>query len=197
MEPHLEITRPSGERELFSLAGGRVTAGKSQSCSIVIDDPAVSRLHVAFENYGDGAWVVKDLGSRNGTSVNGERLTGERALRPGDEVRVGSARLVFKSVVAVDRTATTATVVPPQLTPRERDVLVELCRPMLSGDVFREPSTAREIAAALFVTEDAAKQHLRNLYRKFGLGEGERRRRVALANEAFRRGAVGPNDLRS
>jgi pSer/pThr/pTyr-binding forkhead associated (FHA) protein len=196
MEPHLEITRTAGDRILFPLTGTRVTAGKAGGCAIELDDPAVSRLHAAFEDYGDGAWVVRDLGSRNGTFVNGERLSGERALRPGDEVRVGSTRLVFKSVSS-ERTATTATAQPPQLTPRERDVLVELCRPMLSGDVFREPASAREIAAALVVTEDAAKQHLRNLYRKFGIDEGERRRRVALANEAFRRGAVGPNDLRS
>ena len=178
------------------LEGDRVTLGKGDACAIVIDwDRAVSRVHAVLERFGD-TWVVRDLGSRNGTFVNGERLSGERLLRALDEIRVGDTRLVFHGGAAHEPTATSAIEPAPEVTRREREVLVELCRPMLGGDVFREPATARRIAERLVVTEDAVKQHLRNLYGKFRIHEGEERRRVRLANEAIRRGAVGPADLR-
>lgn len=198
MREYLELWQSSSERALVDLEGDRVTVGKAHTCDVAIPwDPAVSRLHAALERYGEGAWAMKDLGSRNGTFVNGERVTQERVLRPGDEVRVGETRLVFRTERRFEDPTTAATEGPPALTARQRDVLVELCRPMLRGEVFREPATAREIADVLYVSEDAVKQHLRNLYQKFGIHEGERRRRVTLANEAIRRGAVGPADLSS
>jgi hypothetical protein len=78
----------------------------------------------------------------------------------------------------------------PELTPRERDVLVELCKPVLSDDVFAEPASVRQIAQALVVTDAAVKQHLLHLYGKFRIDATGERRRVALAKEAIRRGAV-------
>jgi DNA-binding NarL/FixJ family response regulator len=86
---------------------------------------------------------------------------------------------------------------PPQLTRREQDVLVALCRPVLSGDLFTEPASIRELAGTLFVSEAAVKQHLLHLYDKFGLHDDAERRRVRLANEAIRRGAVSLADLRA
>ena len=83
----------------------------------------------------------------------------------------------------------------PALTKREHDVLVELCRPMLDGDAFTEPASARRIAEVLFVTDAAVKQHLLRLYDKFGIYEGGERRRVRLANEAVRSGAVAASDF--
>jgi hypothetical protein len=83
---------------------------------------------------------------------------------------------------------------PPELTRRERDVLVALCRPALGGDVFTEPASVHEIAAALVVTDAAVKQHLLHLYDKFGIAETGERRRVRLAKEAIRRGAVARPD---
>ena len=63
------------------------------------------------------------------------------------------------------------------------------CRPSVSDDPFPEPASVRRMALELFVTEAAIKQHLQNLYDKFAIpAEGERR--VRLANEAIRRGAV-------
>src|SRR5215207_5239876 len=79
----------------------------------------------------------------------------------------------------------------PELTRRERDVLVALCRPVLDQSVFTEPASVREIAGTLVVSEAAVKQHLLHLYDKFGItGTGERRR-LRLAKEAINRGAVG------
>jgi DNA-binding CsgD family transcriptional regulator len=86
-----------------------------------------------------------------------------------------------------------ATVV--SITPREREVLLELCRPAVTQELFVEPSSVREIAQALAVTEAAVKQHLLNLYDKFGIGDRQERRRVALAREALRNGVIGLPDL--
>jgi DNA-binding NarL/FixJ family response regulator len=76
------------------------------------------------------------------------------------------------------------------LTPRERDVLVALCQPAASAELFVEPASVREMAEVLEVTEAAVKQHLLNLYEKFGIADGEERRRVALAREALRSGTI-------
>ena len=78
----------------------------------------------------------------------------------------------------------------PELTRRERDVLAALCRPVLSDDVFAEPASVREIARVLVVTDAAVKQHLLHLYDKFEIDASGQRRRVSLAKEAIRRGAV-------
>ena len=89
------------------------------------------------------------------------------------------------------------TATAPNSQERERDVLVALCRPIVSGDVFTEPASIREVAAELTVTEGAVKQHLAHLYDKFGLFETGERRRVRLANEALHRGVVSLGDLRN
>ena len=66
---------------------------------------------------------------------------------------------------------------------------------MLSADLFTEPASIHQIALELVMSEAAVKQHLVRLYDKFGVYDGERRR-VRLANEAVRRGAVTLADLR-
>jgi hypothetical protein len=71
------------------LAGSRVTAGRLGSCGLTIDDPTVSREHAAFVRRGEVWWVV-DLGSTNGTSVNGARAA-EHPVTPGDRVELGDA----------------------------------------------------------------------------------------------------------
>jgi DNA-binding NarL/FixJ family response regulator len=70
-----------------------------------------------------------------------------------------------------------------------------LCKPLLARDQFTEPSSIKEIAAELVVSDAAVKQHLQNLYDKFGVAAADHRR-TRLANEAIRRGAVRIADLR-
>lgn len=74
-------------------------------------------------------------------------------------------------------------------------MLVALCRPATSPELFVQPSSVREIAALLAVSEAAVKQHLLNLYGKFGIVDGGERRRVTLARTALRSGVVGVGDL--
>src|SRR5690348_12029333 len=82
----------------------------------------------------------------------------------------------------------------PVLTRREREVLVELCRPSAGPTAFNEPAATRDIASRLFVTEAAVKQHLLRLYDKLSIHDGDNRRR-RLANVAFESGLVSAVDL--
>lgn len=195
MTAHLEMWGPTGV-SMIPLGGDRITLGSSESNDIAVPaDRILSRLHAVFEHYPAG-WCVRDLGSRNGTFVNGRRIWQEHVLADGDEIRAGASRFVLRSGRVPAGQVTEAGAPPPELTGRERDVLVQLCRPLLAGAMFTEPASSREIAAALVVTEAAVKQHLLRLYEKFGIaGEGERRR-VRLANEAMARNAITRTDLR-
>jgi DNA-binding CsgD family transcriptional regulator len=180
-----------------ALEGERVTVGSHEGSDIaLVGDRRASRLHAVLERFATG-WTIRDLGSRNGTFVNGRRLEGEQVLKAGDEIRIGATRLVMRAQAQDGaRTVTEAAPPPPALTARERDVLVELCRPVLAGDMFTEPASIRQVAEALGVTDAAVKQHLLHLYDKFGVYDEPTRRRVGLANEALRRGAVAIGDLR-
>ena len=185
-----------GGRSLVELAGDRLTVGKGLENDICLgDDPTVSRLHAVLEQFPAG-WCVTDVGSSNGTYLNGERIWAQQRLRHGDEVRIGRIRLLFRNSADVGLTVTQGEFACPTLTKRERDVLVVLCRPLLARDLFTEPASIKEVAADLVVSEAAVKQHLVNLYDKFDVGDDLAHRRTRLANEAIRRGAVTLGDLR-
>lgn len=76
----------------FTLEGDQVTVGRIPDNSIQLDDFTVSRQHAVLVKQG-GAWLVRDLGSLNGTYVNAERVE-ESVLQHGDEVQIGRFRLV-------------------------------------------------------------------------------------------------------
>jgi hypothetical protein len=69
---------------LHSLENDRVLVGRHPRCDIVLDDPDVSRRHAELM-FRDGVWVIRDLGSTNGTTVNGAPV-GRSEVRPGDIV---------------------------------------------------------------------------------------------------------------
>lgn len=76
----------------FELETDRTTVGKSAENDIALpDDPTASHLHAIVERFPAG-WCVTDLGSSNGTWVNGERIWSSRRLRHADEIRVGQSR---------------------------------------------------------------------------------------------------------
>ncbi|MGH2947340.1 MAG: FHA domain-containing protein [Solirubrobacteraceae bacterium] len=73
------------------LAGARVLIGRSSACQLVLADDTVSRRHAELR-LDDGRWLLRDLGSANGTYVNGRRVM-EAEVRPGDLVHLGGHRL--------------------------------------------------------------------------------------------------------
>jgi DNA-binding NtrC family response regulator len=82
---------------------GEVLIGRSPSCTIVLDDAKVSRRHVRLL-IEDAQARVTDLGSRNGTLVNGERLDSEAILLPGDRLQVGDSTVLFEPSVRASLT---------------------------------------------------------------------------------------------
>jgi hypothetical protein len=178
--------------ELIPLRGEVTTVGRGLGADVRLDDPSVSRLHAEIVRRGP-YYYVADLGlSRNGTRVNG-RPVARRVLDDGDVLSFGSARCRIEGL-AREELAAEAELrrgAAPELTRRELDVLISLCRPALSDDAFVTPATAREIAGDLVVTEAAIKQHLLRLYVKFRIPEGVNRR-TRLANEVIALGLVRP-----
>ncbi len=178
--------------EVIPLRDEVTTVGRGLGVDVRLDDPSVSRLHAEIVRRGPYLYVT-DLGlSRNGTRVNG-RPVARRVLDDGDVLSFGSARCRIEGV-PTEELAAEAEVrrsAAPELTRRELDVLISLCRPALSEDAFVTPATPREIADDLVVTEAAVKQHLLRLYAKFRVPEGSNRR-TRLANEVIALGLVRP-----
>lgn len=76
---------------IFPLSSDRQILGRSRSCDIRLRADTVSRLHAAFIWQG-AELVLEDLGSTNGTYVNGQRVQGPRSVTPGDVVHFGAVR---------------------------------------------------------------------------------------------------------
>lgn len=76
--------------QLFQLVYGSQTIGRGADNQIVVQEPAISRQHAQITVQPEGVWI-QDLGSSNGTFVNGQRLTGSVWLRPGDQIRLGTS----------------------------------------------------------------------------------------------------------
>ena len=69
----------------------RILIGRAPGCHFVLTDLTVSRFHAElYRSDGGDRWLLSDLGSMNGTRVNGWRLTGPAPLRPGDQVGFGN-----------------------------------------------------------------------------------------------------------
>jgi pSer/pThr/pTyr-binding forkhead associated (FHA) protein len=92
----LVLVRGGGPPQVNVPAAG-LTIGRNPTEGLVLaSDAQVSRQHARLE-YTDGQWVLSDAGSRNGTFVNGARVT-RQALRPGDVIRIGQAEWTFRTV---------------------------------------------------------------------------------------------------
>jgi hypothetical protein len=90
---HTALVLVDGRRVVIGSSGA--TIGRSRQCDVVIDDGNVSRQHAEIRPRG-GSWVISDLGSTNGTSVNGRPIQGPEVLRPGDDVSLGGAKIRFE-----------------------------------------------------------------------------------------------------
>jgi hypothetical protein len=88
------IVLPSGQR--LAVTAHAITIGRLPECTIVLNDPNTSRRHAEIRRGLQGTTVV-DLGSTNGTKVNGQRITGELTLAAGDIITVGNTHLRFEA----------------------------------------------------------------------------------------------------
>jgi hypothetical protein len=76
--------------------GGRYTIGRDPVCDLLIEDLTVSRVHARLERDADG-WMLADLGSTNGTRLNGWRVREPVRVRAGDRVCFGAARFIMRA----------------------------------------------------------------------------------------------------
>jgi len=90
----LVVQRGPNAGARFLLDAERTTAGRRPESDIFLDDVTVSRKHAEFVRQADGQFLVRDVGSLNGTYVDRDRID-EVALKDGDEVQIGKYRLVF------------------------------------------------------------------------------------------------------
>jgi len=79
----------------FPISGNQIVMGREEGLDITLQDPEASRRHARI-NWQAGQYVIEDLGSTNGTFVNGVQITALQPLNPGDSVGIGQTALVFQ-----------------------------------------------------------------------------------------------------
>jgi hypothetical protein len=188
--PFLRHFDADGRQRLVSLPHerGRVTIGRRAENDVSVPgDKQVSAVHAELEHLA-GEWLIADEGlSRNGTFVNGERLTGRRRLRDGDSIQVGESQLTYYSPSTRTSSVTSpgrATLRPVALSDTQHEVLAALCRPLLEGDDFALPASNKQVASEVHLSVDAVKAQMRTMFRKFHLEQvpqSEKRMRLAQA----------------
>jgi FHA domain len=185
-----------GALQLVALSGpGELVIGRQSTCAVALPwDPSVSRAHAVLHALGS-EWAIEDDGlSRNGTFVNGERVTRARRLANGDAIRVGSTVLTFRSprFGYEGQTQTLHTGAEDvQLTVAQRRVLEALCRPMIEATPDALPAGNRQIAQELFLSVETVKSHMRSLSALFGVDHlPQSQRRYVMAQSAIRLGLV-------
>jgi len=99
----------------FPLEGDQLIIGRDATNGIAINDAEISRKHSRLSFQG-GKYVLEDLGSTNGTFVNGQRLAGPVVLKPGDVVSLGEQIVLMYDAINMDPGATIAS---PRQAPRQ------------------------------------------------------------------------------
>jgi pSer/pThr/pTyr-binding forkhead associated (FHA) protein len=103
--------------KIFPMEGDLITIGREAGNGIIINDAEVSRKHTQFIFQG-GKVIVTDLGSTNGTFVDGQRLTGQHILQSGQIISLGEQiSLLFEAVIQVDPNATMMSTGHPPVVP--------------------------------------------------------------------------------
>lgn len=186
MEPLSELFEVASAAgvSLIPVRGSTMRVGRAVDNDIVLgQERTVSRRHAQFEQRED-TWVVSDLGSHNGTFVNGERLRAgeERTIGAGDVVGVGDATIRLAGAAhddgqtVQDSSAQSIHELLTALSAREREVLA----------LVAEGRTDDQVAASLFISTKTVHSHLDRIRDKTGL-----RRRAELTRLAVRLGLRG------
>lgn len=94
--PKQAILEVDGQR--FALHHHSIVLGRSASTDIPVDDSGVSRQHVRVETRGQNTYVVSDLGSTNGTYVDGKKISTETRIFDGSIINIGQTKIVFRLI---------------------------------------------------------------------------------------------------
>ncbi len=110
--PKLTVVLGRTPLKVYDLDQPLIKIGRTQGLDIVIDNMSVSRNQAEIVKT-DGGWIVHDAGSSNGTFVNGEKLSGDRLLRAGDEITMGKYAVLFERALEVQANPVAARTVAP------------------------------------------------------------------------------------
>src|SRR4030042_999250 len=107
MPGQFQLTMRSGPNPgtVYALESDQIGIGRDSSNEIAINDAEVSRRHARLTFQG-GKYVLEDMGSTNGTFVNGQRLSGPRVLKPGEVISFGEQIMLVFEAVNLDPGAT-------------------------------------------------------------------------------------------
>ena len=97
MDFQLVVLRGRSATTALKLGDGTTTAGRHDECQLRIKSSEVSRRHCQFFEK-NGMLLVKDMGSSNGTLLNGKKIEGQRVLEPGDELTIGPVKFRVEKV---------------------------------------------------------------------------------------------------
>jgi DNA-binding response OmpR family regulator len=131
------IQQPDGSMREVLLHAERVVLGRAETCDIVLTGRLISRQHACIRS-ADHGYLLEDLGSHNGTTLNGQRVSGTQSLHDGDCIELGGICKLF----FVDDDATNTRPLPPAtglwLDEDAQDVWIDgqCLRPQLSPAQF-------------------------------------------------------------
>lgn len=166
---------------IVELAAPRTLFGRADTCDVQLDDPTVSSEHLAINRHGT-ALVVTDLGSRNGTLLNGQRLIHPARLTDDDTLTLGQSRLRLSITRSPGVPSTQLTAgAPITLTAEELAVAAALVQHYRApGALAARPATRVEIAGATHLAERTVTRRLESLAGKLRLGPHDARDRSQL-----------------
>ena len=120
----LLIHTPDGKMRTLPLDRDRITLGRSSNNDLCYpDDAGLSRQHLALERTA-GKWVLRDLGSKNGTLLNGERVTDLQVLGPNDRIMAGHLLLEFSQAKAPELDKTVVFIDHSVVAPKESSTVI-------------------------------------------------------------------------
>ena len=142
----LLVTSANEARAVALPASGAIVIGRDPACDLALDHERVSRRHTRIEI--GARWTVEDLGSRNGTQLNGAALKGATEFVPGEPITIGpfTAVVVPRAVSAVRTAIGTSSVMidDPALT-KPSALIVALARSNVSIVIHGETGTGKEV----------------------------------------------------
>lgn len=137
MVPNYRLVERSGPNVgmSFPLIKSEMVIGRDSSADVVIKDPEVSRKHARVFMQG-AYYVIEDLGSTNGITINGQRISGGYTLQPGEVITLGEKIVLVFELISEPRTVANANAVSPATVPSSSGIPQQ---PIPAQPVYQNP----------------------------------------------------------
>lgn len=174
--------------------------GRNDGNSICLDfDESISGRHARLI-HGAGVWSVEDIGSTNGTLLNGKPLVGERRLRHGAEIVFGATVMAFHETTPHPQSTVNQAPATRRLFPNttQRKVLVELARPWFAAGTTLTVTPSNPVVAERLAYQPATvRDAISDLYKMARLSRSDGNQREALVRLAIDERVVTSLDYES